>query len=402
MVNTNIRRKDGHPFYAELQSFDDFEAVSDLTRYTPAPDDWLVVIADIKGSTQAISEGRYKDVNMVGAACITAVLNVTRNHEIPYVFGGDGATLMVLPDTLPRVRDALLKTRNLAQSGFGLTLRVGAVPVSRVRRDHIDVLVAKYCLSPGNYLAMFAGGGVGLVDKLVKEDDGTQGYVLADDAGNEEPDLEGLSCRWEPLAAQRGVMLSMLIQALAEDRTEAATTYRRVIAGLTEALGYDPQQNRPVQADNMKFRWPPSGLKAEARATQGGGGYGWRLVTLYVESLFQCALNTFNWRAGAYDGKAYRGELRENSDYRRFDDTLRMVLDCSPDEVAAMEAALVGLRSEGLIAYGQHEADSALMTCLVFNLTDSEHVHFIDGADGGFAMAARQLKQQLADRLLDA
>lgn len=299
-------------------------------------------------------------------------------------------------------RDALLKTRNLAQSGFGLTLRVGAVPVSRVRRDHIDVLVAKYCLSPGNYLAMFAGGGVGLVDKLVKEDDGTQGYVLADDAGNEEPDLEGLSCRWEPLAAQRGVMLSMLIQALAEDRNEAATTYRRVIAGLTEALGYDPQQNRPVQADNMKFCWPPSGLKAEARATQGGGGYGWRLVTLYVESLFQWALNTFNWRAGAYDGKAYRGALRENSDYRRFDDTLRMVLDCSPDEVAAMEAALVGLRSEGLIAYGLHEADSALMTCLVFNLTDSEHVHFIDGADGGFAMAARQLKQQLADRLLDA
>ena len=67
-----------------------------------------------------------------------------------------------------------------------------------------------------------------------------------------------------------------------------------------------------------------------------------------------------------------------------------------------MEAALGGLRSEGWIAYGLHEADSALMTCLVFNLTDSEHVHFIDGADGGFAMAARQLKQQLADRLLDA
>ena len=71
------------------------------------------------------------------------------------------------------------------------------------------------------------------------------------------------------------------------------------------------------------------------------------MVTLYVESLFQWALNTFNWRAGAYDGKAYQGELRENSDYRRFDDTLRMVLDCSPDEVAAMEAALVGAIEAG-------------------------------------------------------
>ena len=36
------------------------------------------------------------------------------------------------------------------------------------------------------------------------------------------------------------------------------------------------------------------------------------------------------------------------------------------------------------------------MTCLVFDLTSAEHVHFIDGADGGFALAARQLKEQIA------
>ena len=36
------------------------------------------------------------------------------------------------------------------------------------------------------------------------------------------------------------------------------------------------------------------------------------------------------------------------------------------------------------------------MTCLVFSLEASDHLHFIDGADGGFALAARQLKAQLA------
>lgn len=40
-------------------------------------------------------------------------------------------------------------------------------------------------------------------------------------------------------------------------------------------------------------------------------------------------------------------------------------------------------------------ADTALMTCLVFNLRKSEHVHFVDGGDGGFAIAAKQLKTQL-------
>jgi Protein of unknown function (DUF3095) len=36
-----------------------------------------------------------------------------------------------------------------------------------------------------------------------------------------------------------------------------------------------------------------------------------------------------------------------------------------------------------------------MMTCLVFSLQESRHVHFIDGADGGFALAALQLKAQL-------
>jgi hypothetical protein len=35
------------------------------------------------------------------------------------------------------------------------------------------------------------------------------------------------------------------------------------------------------------------------------------------------------------------------------------------------------------------------MTCLVFSLAQGRHVHFIDGADGGYALAARQLKAQL-------
>ena len=82
-------------FYSDLPDFDEFFEVANPARYQPLPGDWQVVIADIRGSTQAIEEGRYKDVNMIGAACITSVLNVTEPHQVPYVFGGDGATLAV-------------------------------------------------------------------------------------------------------------------------------------------------------------------------------------------------------------------------------------------------------------------------------------------------------------------
>ncbi|MEP0899817.1 DUF3095 family protein [Nodosilinea sp. FACHB-13] len=38
--------------------------------------------------------------------------------------------------------------------------------------------------------------------------------------------------------------------------------------------------------------------------------------------------------------------------------------------------------------------DRALMTCLVFERSGRE-VHFVDGADGGYALAAKPLKEKL-------
>lgn len=101
-------------------------------------------------------------------------------------------------------------------------------------------------------------------------------------------------------------------------------------------------------------------------------------------------------RFGAYDAPAYKSELIANTDFRRFDDMLRLVLDCRVEQVSALEESLDKLRHAGGIAYGLQVADTALMTCLVFNMEKSEHVHFIDGGDGGFAIAATQLKAQLA------
>ncbi len=68
-------------FYAEIKSFSNFSQVADVGHYVTAPDDWYVVIADIQGSTRAISEGRYKQVNMIGAACINA--STTSGWEWP-------------------------------------------------------------------------------------------------------------------------------------------------------------------------------------------------------------------------------------------------------------------------------------------------------------------------------
>jgi hypothetical protein len=376
-------------FYGALEPFVDFAEVADPARYVEAPRDWVVILTDIKGSTEAAKAGRYKEVNLVGAACITATLNVTKGLDLPYVFGGDGATVLIPPEVQGVVADALLRTRRLAASGFGLELRVGMVPVRELKRRGRRVLVAKYQLSPGNHLAMFAGGGIALADRLIK--DGT-GFGLDDRGDLGPPDLEGLSCRWQPYQSLHGHMLSLLVRTLEADDL---ALQRQIVARLGEILRDGADAARPVQPANMRFVWPPKGLAAEAILSHGRRPRSLRRLYLALESFLQLIAERFDLKIGSYDAPAYRAELRRNSDHRKLADSLHMVLDCTDAEVAAIHAYLAGLHAAGQIVYGIHQASRAMMTCLVFSLEQSRHVHFIDGADGGYAFAALQLKGQL-------
>jgi hypothetical protein len=383
-------------FIAQLPSFTRFADVADPGRFVPAPDDWRLYCCDVVNSTGAIEQGRYKTVNMVGAACIIAAINAAAGTVIAYVFGGDGATILAPHALAPAIDRALTRTRRLARDGFGLTLRVGAVTVAEIRARGADLGVALFELSPGNRCAMFNGGGAALADRLVKgDDDGAYGLGEADE---EPPDLDGLSCRWEPLAARHGHMVCMVASAVPEDPRIRARIYGDLITAIEQVLEPDIETARPVRADNMRFRWPPRGLWLETTATSGSRPRWVHTLALGIHSLFQAIAEWFDRKIGDYHAPVYRMELRANSDYRRFDDVLRLILDCTPAQRHAVEELLVAAHGRGDIVYGTHRSDAALMTCLLFDLKDSRHLHFIDGTDGGFTYAARAMKAQIAER----
>ena len=68
----------------------------------------------------------------------------------------------------------------------------------------------------------------------------------------------------------------------------------------------------------------------------------------------------------------------------------------SPDNghLYALTAKLDERQAKGKLVYGLHASKAALMTCLIFN-RQGEHVHFVDGADGGYALASAQMKEKL-------
>jgi hypothetical protein len=400
-----------HDFYAALPPFSRFDDVCDDDRFSEIPSDWDVVITDIQGSTQAIEAGRYKDVNAVGACSIIAALNATSGAQIPYVFGGDGATLLIPSALRPAVAAALTHVRKLARDQLSLTLRVGIVPAADLPLG--SVRVAKFQASAHVQLAMFSGGGLTTAEKLVKDPTTAARYALSlpDPIAPDPNLLAGFECRWDPLQSRRGLMVSALIST-----RRGPEVYRRVLdfisslshasasaAPRRDADGADNADNaggafRPADSANLRLATTAAAFRAESRlrAPQSSARQ-W----LYAQKLrFITAIGRRLVRVGAtlgdFDGARYPAEVAANTDFRKFDDTLRMVLDLSTAHADALQAFLAAAHAQGDLFYGLHRAPAALMTCMIRSY-QGHHLHFIDGADGGYALAAKQLKRQLAD-----
>jgi Protein of unknown function (DUF3095) len=372
--------------YAHLPVFDDFARLTDPALYTSLPDEWVLGISDIVQSTAAIAAGRYKVVNTAAAAVIAAVANALGEHDFPFVFGGDGASFALPPEHAELARSALASVAAWVRDDLELQMRVALVPIEAVRASGFDVRVARFAPSPDVSYAMFTGGGLAWAERQMKA-----GQFALTLAGPEtRPDLSGLSCRFSEIRAERGVILSLII--LPSEGDPAA--FDELIARILKLAEGGGDVGRPVPKRGPVLRWPPPGLDLEARASRlhESSRLAARLWvgarTLVSHLIFRTGL-----RVGGFDPARYRRQLVANTDFRKFDDGLRMTLDCTPELADQLEELLASAEKAGVARWGAHRQTSALMTCFVPSPTRRDHVHFVDGAMGGYAAAARRVKQ---------
>jgi hypothetical protein len=392
-------RVSSQDFYAGLPVLSGFDAVTDIANFLPLPLDWHVATCDVRNSTLAVQAGNYKHVNTVGASAVTAMLNAAGALEIPFVFEGDGSAFCVPPELLEDAKAALAKTQQMAKSSFGLDLRVATVPLTAIRAAGHDILVARVRVSENYIQAAFAGGGMAYADKYMKDPSTAPLCEVKPDSVAARGSLEGLECRWQDIPSRHGETVSLMVRALATDTWQATTLYKAVIAKVHEIYGTDeachpltPPLTSLVPTLSARQLGNEVGVRAADRGRFGKWLYLLRTRWFVVLGWF---LMQFGLKTRETDWSRYKETLYKNTDVRKFNDIYRQILAGRPAQREALDAWLAERYAKRELVYGLHVTDRAHMTCLVFNYS-GKHLHFIDGADGGLFLAAKQFKERSA------
>ena len=394
----------------------------EAANFTPVPEDWQVVITDVRGSTKAIEAGKYKEVNTVAALCIAAVLNIAREKqiEIPYVFGGDGVTLVIPPDLVDAAKDSLLATQSLARNAFNLDLRVAMVPVRDIMAAGHLLSIAKIGVAQGYSQAAFQGTGLAVAESWVKGYKDTtsrkgnkedEEYALQTDS-TEIPlaDYTGFECRWNDIPSPHEEIVTLLVNVREGRQPDSLTqkrannlsdnfshnvyshnsyshnSYKEILDTIERIYG-DETARHPLQAKQLQLAHSAKQLRAESAVRQTS------VLRLQILTLMGRFSMHFGVKVGAMEWGNYKANLIATTDFQKIDGVLRMVLSGTQKQRAELERELETRHQSGEIFYGIHVSQAALMTCLVFAY-DGEQVHFVDGAEGGYALAAQSLKAQ--------
>ena len=184
--------------------------------------------------------------------------------------------------------------------------------------------------------------------------------------------------------------------------TASERDFAEVVGDVLALARQQPRSGHPLPPEGPQLHWPPQGFDIEARL-QRASGKSLLLSRLAVAArTFLADLVLWNGiKIRSFSPDIYRRQLVENSDVRKFDDGLMMTIDCPPDFVGALARRLDEAERAGTVTYGLHRQSTALVTCMVPSAMRPDHIHFVDGAAGGYAMAARDLKRKLqvaADR----
>jgi len=356
--------------------------------FQQVPNDWQIIVTDIKGSTKAVEDGMAELVNLVATGSIIAAVNIAAKSkiDIPFFFGGDGATLLVPPTLLAEIMAALTVHQNNVKTEFKMDLRVGSLPVSAVYEEGSELKIAKVSINALYAIPVILGNGLHYAEKIIK----SKAIVFPQQTPEvEKLNLEGMECRWNKIPPPKNdeEVVCLLINATKE--SEQAAVFKRILDKAKDIYGPHEERN-PISLAKLKMNAKLQKIRMELRMRQPN----FSLLEWIKNWLFM--IGGKYWYLPSKTGQKYLNELVQLCDIFVLDGRINMVISGKVIQREQLVAFLDMMETSGEIIYGIHVSTASIISCYVRN-REAHHIHFIDGSEGGYTQAAVLLKGKMRE-----
>ncbi|ANE49362.1 DUF3095 family protein [Flavisolibacter tropicus] len=364
-------------------------------NFSQIPPSWHIIIADIKNSTAAINNGRHNDVNLVAAGSLIAALNICkkRNIEVPFFFGGDGGSLLVPQPILMEVLAGLALHNQNSQKYFGLEMHIGFMSIQEVLNAGYHIKITK--LKVDNFLnkALIIGNGMQYAEKQIK-----YAANISSSLNEDRPsqlNLTGLECRWDrvkPPVAEHEVVCYLIDSP---QLVNQLSIFRNALSQIDNVFG-DINHRHPLSIERLKLLLSFSRLKKEMLAKYGK----WKItyfLNSFLKNLFGWFVFKFHIKSPKFDAQRYIEQIISHSDSLLIDGRINTIISGTPQQHSQFLNYLTEQENAGQLLFGHYSNRESVITCYIENYKD-KHIHFLDGADGGYTEAAKELKRKIAQR----
>lgn len=363
--------------------------LKDERLFKEVPDTWYVLVADIIGSTDAVTQGRHNDVNLAATGAIIAVLNeikkLDKTYKIPYFFGGDGATFLIPQQVHVAVGRVLENYRIHIEKTLGLELRVGEVTVKSIYASKAKLKLAKIRLNDYLTVPVAVGTGLKYAESLIKAQDTP---IPKKTTLGEGVNLTGMECRWDeikPLDTDKRV-LCLLVSCVEESQHNKI--YAQILNEIHNIFG-DFDKRQPISTPRLLLDTTISKIRKEMYARIGKYNFSYLVKNWIITGFGKYYFKFFK------DGKEYLQKVSQLSDTLMIDGAINTVMEGDTEQIKKLTNYLDTLENKGLITYGIHNTYASIMSCYVQDRKEN-HIHFVDGTEGGYTAAATLFKKKLA------
>jgi len=162
----------------------------------------------------------------------------------------------------------------------------------------------------------------------VKQAQSPHAYLIADMDGADESLFEGFECRWNEVPSPHGEDVVLLVRACSGDAAQDEATYGEILSMVADIYGAEARYH-PLRQSGLSLAGDSRLLSVEAGVRRSFSSLPWRALYRFGSLLrrqFGNALMSGRVRRLGGDWRMYRSRLIANSDFKKLDDYLRMLI----------------------------------------------------------------------------